>query len=50
LPSKADIRIYSIYGEISDAEESDVDKFHWINEHGFLTIADLAAIAREVWE
>ena len=32
-----------------DAKESDVDEFHWINEDGYLSIAKLAAIAREVW-
>ena len=32
-----------------DAKEGDVDQFHWINEDGFLSIAELAAIAREVW-
>ena len=32
-----------------DAKENDVDEFHWINEDGFLSIAELAAIAREVW-
>jgi hypothetical protein len=32
-----------------DAKEGDVDEFHWINEDGFLSIAELAAIAREVW-
>jgi hypothetical protein len=34
---------------VFDARESDVDHFHWINEHGYLSIAELAAIAREVW-
>jgi hypothetical protein len=33
----------------SEAEESSVDEFHWINEDGYLSISDLAAIAREVW-
>ena len=32
-----------------DAKEGGVDEFHWINEDGYLTIAELAAIAREVW-
>ena len=32
-----------------EAEKSDVDQFHWINEDGYLSIADLAAIARVVW-
>ena len=25
------------------------DKYHWINEEGFLSIAELEAIARKVW-
>ena len=33
-----------------DAQENDVDEFHWINEDGYLSIAELAAIAREVWD
>ena len=32
-----------------DAQEGYLDEFHWINEHGYLSIAELAAIAREVW-
>ena len=32
-----------------DAQENDVNEFHWINEDGYLSIAKLAAIAREVW-
>ena len=32
-----------------DAKEGDVDQFHWINEDSYLSIAELAAIAREVW-
>ena len=32
-----------------EAEENHVDHYHWINESGFLSIAELAAIAREVW-
>ena len=32
-----------------DAQENSVDEFHWINEDGFISIAELAAIAREVW-
>jgi hypothetical protein len=31
------------------AKEGHVDEFHWINEDGYLSIAELAAIAREVW-
>ena len=34
---------------VDDAKECGVDEFHWINEDGFLSVADLAAIAREVW-
>jgi hypothetical protein len=34
---------------VNEAEESSVDEFHWINEDGYLSISDLAAIAREVW-
>ncbi len=32
-----------------DREESDLDCYHWINEGGLLTVADLDAIARQVW-
>ena len=32
-----------------DAREGDVDQFHWVNEAAYLSIAELAAIAREVW-
>ena len=32
-----------------EAQSSTVDEFHWINEDGYLSVADLAAIAREVW-
>jgi hypothetical protein len=32
-----------------DANEGGVDEFHWINEAEYLSIAELAAIAREVW-
>jgi hypothetical protein len=32
-----------------DAKEGGVDEFHWINETGFLSVSELAAIAREVW-
>jgi len=32
-----------------DAKESNVDQFHWINEGAYLSVAELAAIAREVW-
>ena len=32
-----------------DAKEGGVDEFHWINDDGFLSIAELAAIARVVW-
>ena len=33
-----------------DAQNSGADCYHWINETGYLSVADLAAIAREVWE
>jgi hypothetical protein len=33
-----------------EAEESSVDHYHWINEDGYLSVAELAAIAREVWD
>ena len=29
--------------------EEELDKFHWINEEGYLSVAELEAIAREVW-
>ena len=32
-----------------DAKENDVDEFHWINEEAHLSVAELGAIAREVW-
>ena len=32
-----------------DAREGDVDQFHWVNEAAYLSIAELAAIARSVW-
>jgi hypothetical protein len=32
-----------------DAKEGGLDKFHWINEEGFLDMAELDAIANEVW-
>jgi hypothetical protein len=32
-----------------DAMDNGVDEFHWINETDYLTVSDLAAIAREVW-
>ena len=32
-----------------EAGSSTLDEFHWINEDGYLSVADLAAIAREVW-
>ena len=33
-----------------DAKEGDVDQFHWINEDGYLSIAELKAIGRVVWK
>ena len=32
-----------------DAKEGGLDQFHWVNEEGFLDMAELNAIAREVW-
>ena len=32
-----------------DAKENGVDQFHWINEAEYLSVAELAAIARVVW-
>jgi hypothetical protein len=32
-----------------DAKESYLDRYHWINEGGYLSISEIAAIAREVW-
>jgi hypothetical protein len=32
-----------------ELSEYDLDEFHWINEARYLSIAELAAIAREVW-
>jgi len=32
-----------------EANENNLDEFHWINESVYLTVADVAAIAREVW-
>ena len=32
-----------------EVKESDVDRFHWINENGYLSVAELAAIAQHVW-
>ena len=33
-----------------DAEENKLDEYHWINEDGYLSVADLEAIARYVWD
>ena len=33
----------------SQLREGELDKFHWINEEGYLSVAELEAIAREVW-
>jgi hypothetical protein len=33
-----------------DAQNSNVDRYHWINETGYLSVAELSAIAREVWK
>ena len=32
-----------------DAKEGDLDQYHWINEEGYLSVAELEAIARVVW-
>ena len=32
-----------------DAEENDVDEFHWINEEAHLSVAEIGAIAPGVW-
>ena len=32
-----------------DAKERDVDEFLWINEEAHLSVAEIGAIAREVW-
>ena len=34
----------------SGAEESSLDHFHWINETAYLSVAQLAAIGRAIWE
>jgi len=33
-----------------EVREFDLDQFHWINEGVYITVAELMAIAREVWE
>jgi hypothetical protein len=33
-----------------DIEESDLDHFHWINEEKYLSVAEVMAIAKEVWQ
>ena len=33
-----------------ETEESSLDHFHWINEAEYLSVAQLAAIGRAVWE
>ena len=33
-----------------EAEESSLDHFHWINEDAYLSVAELAAIGRAIWE
>lgn len=33
----------------AEAADSGVDQFHWLNESDFLSVAELMAIAREVW-
>ena len=29
--------------------DNGLDQFHWVNEAEYLTVADLAAITREIW-
>ena len=33
-----------------EAEENSVDHFHWINEDGYLSVPEMATIARVVWK
>ena len=33
----------------SEYGESSLDQFHWVNDTDLLSVADLAAISREVW-
>ena len=33
-----------------DARESSLDRFHWINEEDYLSVSELEAIARVVWD
>ena len=33
----------------NQAHERECDKFHWIGGEGFFSVAELEAIAREVW-
>ena len=32
-----------------DALDNGLDEFHWVNEADYLTVADLAAITRQIW-
>jgi hypothetical protein len=32
-----------------DAMDNGLDQFHWVNEVDYLTVADLAAMTREIW-
>jgi hypothetical protein len=32
-----------------DAENNKLDEYHWINDADYLSVADISAIAREVW-
>ena len=32
-----------------DVVQNDLDEFHWINEEAHLFVAELGAIAREMW-
>jgi hypothetical protein len=33
-----------------DAQDTYVDCYHWINQNGYLSVAEVSAIAREVWD
>ena len=34
----------------SEVQDNNLDHFHWINEEGYLSTAESAAISREGWE
>lgn len=33
-----------------EADQWQLDRYHWINEEGLLSVAEVAAVAREVWD